>query len=171
MTLLDGLVLAGFLSTAFQWRSVLPIDIRLVYPVAIAVLCYTTWVGGLQINRQIGLFLVAVGGTGLVNVLEGRTELSRVAAQLAGVSVFSTALFAYFRLNRDQLVEKVGYFLRLMFYLSVLAIAQEAAYLVGFRPLYDLNSVLPGVGVGPITREGPFLRVFSFFTEPGHFAI
>lgn len=171
MTLLDGIVLSGFLATAFQWRGVLSVDIRLVYVVAVAVLCYTTWLDGLRVRRQIAVFLVAVGATSLLGVLAGRTTVPLVAGQLAGIGVFSTALFAYFRLNRDQLLSKVRWYFDLMFYLAILAILQEVAYLVGFRPLYDVNYLLPGVGVGELTREGPFLRVFSFFTEPGHFAI
>src|SRR5437879_5053336 len=171
MTLLEGLVLSGFLATAFQWRGVLPIDIRLVYVAAVAVLCYTARLDGLRIHRQVAVCLLGAGATSLLGVAAGRTRAQSVVAQLAGITIFSTALFSYFRLNGDQILKTLGWFLRLMFYLSLLAIAQETAYLVHFRPLYDINYLLPGVGVGPITREGPFLRVFSFFAEPGHFAI
>jgi hypothetical protein len=171
MRVLDALVLSGFLATAFQWRGILPIDIRFVYVIAVAVLCYTTWLRGLQFNRQIALFLLLACVTSLLGVSADRTTLPSVGAQLAGITVLSTALFSYFRLNDGRIVQNVGWFMSLMFYLSVLAIAQEIAYLVGFRALYDINYLLPGVGVGPITREGPFLRVFSLFTEPGHFGI
>ena len=171
MTLLDGLVLSGFFATAFQWRGVLPIDIRLVYVVAVAVLCYTARLDGLRINRQVAVFLLGAGATSLVGVAADRTTAQSVGGQLAGIGVLSTALFSYFRLNDEHLVQKTGWFLNLMFYLSILAVVQEIAYLADFRPLYDINYLLPGVGVGPITLEGPFLRVFSFFTEPGHFGI
>src|SRR5437879_676308 len=146
MTLLDGLVLSGFLGTAFQWRGVLPIDIRLVYVLAVAVLCYTARLDGLRIHRQVAVFLLGAGATSLLGVAAGRTGAQSVAAQLAGIGVFSTALFAYFRLNHGQFLNKTGWFLSLMFYLSLLAIAQETAYLVHFRPLSDINYRLPGVG-------------------------
>jgi hypothetical protein len=171
MKRIDFIALSGFLLTAFQWRGVLATDIRLVYVIPVILLVWSAARGHFKVQAGLLVFISLIALISAIGVVAQTTTVGAAGLQIVGISTFGFGLFAYFSARQDSLPLIAQWFFNLMLGVAVLAIIQEAAYLIGFTPLYDVNWLIPGVGVAPLSMEGPFIRVHSVFTEPGHLGI
>ena len=167
----DFIALSGFLLTAFQWRGALATDIRLVYLIPILLLVWSAARGHFKVQGGLLVFISLFALTSALGVAAQTTTLSAAGLQIVGISAFGFGFYGYISARQDRLPMIAQWFFNLMLGVAVFAIVQEAAFLVGITPLYDVNWLIPGVGMAPLSQEGPFLRVYSVFTEPGHLGI
>ena len=168
---IDVIALSGFVLTAFQWRGALATDIRLVYLIPILLLVWSAARGHFKVQGGLLVFISLAALASALGVAARTTTLSAAGLQIVGISTFGFGFYSYISARQDCLPRITQWFLNLMLGVAVFAIVQEGAYLLGITPLYELNWLFPGVGVAPLSTEGPFIRVHSVFTEPGHLGI
>ena len=171
MRLVDYIALSGFALTAFQWRGLLATDIRLVYVIPVILLVWSAARGHFKVQGGLLVFICLLALISALGVAAGTTTLSAAGLQVVGISTFGFGLYSYFSARQDRLPMIMQWFCYMMLGVAVLAIVQQGAFLLGIEPLYEVNWLLPGVGVAPLSQEGPFIRVHSVFTEPGHLGI
>lgn len=171
MKLVDYVALSGFALTAFQWRGLLATDIRLVYLIPVILLVWSAARGHFKVQGGLLFFICLLALISALGVAAGTTTMSAAGLQIVGISTFGFGLYSYFSARQDRLPMIAQWFFNLMLGIAVLAIVQEGAFLLGIEPLYEVNWLIPGVGVAPLSQEGPFIRVHSVFTEPGHLGI
>jgi hypothetical protein len=111
--------------------------------------------------------LATVPGT-VLYLLRGSSPMVPMQ-QYIGILIFWIVVWNIFRYQKYS-VEKIFYlYLRCAKLAACIGIAQQIAYLLDIKVLYDLRWIL--IGVGDIDVSGPFLRVYSLFTEPSYFAV
>jgi len=169
MNALDFLICLGFLTTAFTWRGILPVDLRFYYSIILLLVLIYLPFGELVVSKRFLSLLFAIAALSILSIFLGKTTILSVFSQVVGVGVLSIVLFSYFRTRQNKILRKITYYFNIAFYISIIAICQEISFLLGFEKGYAFSYFLPGVG--PVTTEGILLRVNSVFTEPAYLAM
>ncbi|WP_206021893.1 O-antigen ligase family protein [Rhodoferax bucti] len=111
-------------------------------------------------------FLAALPGTFLFS-MRGES-LVVPAVQYLGLLVAWLVVLNLFRYLRYSPEKIFNIYLQCATVAALVALMQQAAYLMGIELLYDLRWIL--IGAADLDYAGPFLRTSSMFTEPSYFA-
>ena len=124
---------------------------------------------GMPIARLIPLcwfFLATLPGTFLF-LIRGES-FAIPAVQYLGLLVAWLVVLNLFRYLRYSPEAIFNIYLHCATVAALVALMQQAAYLIGVEALYDLRWLL--IGAADLDYAGPFLRTSSMFTEPSYFA-
>lgn len=163
------LIYLAFLTSSIAIKLSYSLVLRSTYLVIILAVLYYASMRKLVFNKQITLFLGLAATVSFVSVVQGTASTAEICKNFIALSVISSMVYSYFKFHDFNVKEIMHHYLRIALIASSLAIVQQFFYLVGFAPGYDMSWFF--IGAAEITSSGPFMRVPSFFTEPGYLAV
>ncbi|MFZ1807723.1 MAG: hypothetical protein WAU36_10895 [Cyclobacteriaceae bacterium] len=122
----------------------------------------------LVLHKEITVFLFIYFLISLAVAFYNEFSYQNIAVSYLALNLYASVLASVFVLHNGNIRALIELYLGLALAASILAIFQEFSYLIGFEIGYNLKWIFNGYA-NP-TYSGPFLKVASFFTEPGYFA-
>jgi len=150
--------------------SILPFaQFRLSYLIIfIILLIWLPFLKGAYFNKNFLIILFILSAFSVCSMCMGRNTLLAFSKQFLGI--FLNALFFYHLLKiNDYDVRKLFMiYLNIAFVIALIGIIQEISFLVGFKPGYCYENLIPNWLEVPAIG-GRMLKVNSILTEPAHF--
>lgn len=119
------------------------------------------------IHHGIIAFLMFIGIYSTIMAAFEKTTLGSVANSILGCIIFSTSMFTFFSINQNSISSIVKNYVKISVIMSLIAMLQEVGFLLNIPNLYDFSYMM---NINNIDTTNGFLRVYSLFPEPSHFA-
>jgi hypothetical protein len=147
---------------------------RFAYVVYLALFLYFALQRALVFNKHITIGLFVLLGFSFVSVSNGLADPLLVLRSFSGLILIQLVQFSYFAYYDYDYRRLFGHYLIIARLVASVGLFQEASYIVGFEPGWDLS----WLWIGQLNRDtllslsggGPLLRISSFFSEPGYLA-
>ncbi len=167
-------VYLGFLTTAMSVPAAEALLHRFAYVVYMGLFLYFALQRAIVFNRHVTIGLFLLLGCSFISVANGQADLALVLRSFSGLILLQLILFSYFAYYRYDYHPLFRHYLIIARLVAAVGIFQEASYVVGFEPGWDLSWLLIGQlnhdTLVSLSGGGPVMRVSSFFSEPGYLA-
>ena len=128
----------------------------------------------LVINRHVTIGLGLLLAFSFVSVAKGLADPLLVLRSFSGLMLLQLVQFSYFAYYNYDYGRLFRHYVVIAQVVAAVGLIQEASYVVGFQPGWDLSWLLIGQldhdTLLSLSGGGPIMRISSFFSEPGYLA-
>ena len=167
-------VYLGFLTTAISVPAAEALVHRFAYVVYVALFAYFCLQQAVVLNKQVTVGLFVLLAFSFVSVANGLADPILVLRSFGGLMLLQLVQFSYFAYYNYDYRRVFRHYLVIAQLVAAVGLFQEASYIVGFEPGWDLSWLLIGQlnhdSLLDLSRGGALMRISSFFSEPGYLA-